>query len=444
MKRNYIFLFIIFMFIVSCGNKITGPSENIDGITYYDPSHAETKEYPFLKSDVITGAWIEAKSTFNKVAESQNAIIYLEKGYNIMTRDTIMSFVKQFEEYYSKEVEIYGNPSDLDLNGKIIFLMGNLNTNQTKEKPGIGGYFYGPDLTRGKGGVKGEYLHVDPSVANEDYILGVMMHELQHLINFNVNYFNTGKEMDVWLDEGLAESTSHIFSKEISDSRLKSLDKVPYYSFYSWYFKYPIDGSDAHIFGTPMDFASYGPASMFMKWLDIKTGGNQEIYKKIAHSSHIKDGEQRVIQCVQELNPSLGTDMNTLLINWIKGINNGEVPGLSIKNFASTSDNYYNLFLKNGKTLLLSKALIICTAEDANKINDPKIIKEDLKNGNYIVLNTSQNQYAGYSAETDIVPLSLTKAAAQNSRYNNITESTMFKDNYFIDRVITEKDIIRK
>ena len=70
MKRNYIFLFIIFMFIASCGNKITGPSENIDGIAYYDPSNAETKEYPFFKSDAITGAWIEAKSTFNKVAES--------------------------------------------------------------------------------------------------------------------------------------------------------------------------------------------------------------------------------------------------------------------------------------------------------------------------------------------------------------------------------------
>ena len=69
---------------------------------------------------------------------------------------------------------------------------------------------------------------------------------------------------------------------------------------------------------------------------------------------------------------------------------------------------------------------------------------DKLKNFQYIVLNTSQNKYAGYSAESDIVSISLTKAAAQNSRYNNITESTIFKDNYFIDRVITEKDIIKK
>ena len=60
---------------------------------------------------------------------------------------------------------------------------------------------------------------------------------------------------------------------------------------------------------------------------------------------------------------------------------------------------------------------------------------DKLKNFQYIVLNTSQNKYAGYSAESDIVSISLTKAAAQNSRYNNITELTMFKDNYFIDRI---------
>ena len=60
---------------------------------------------------------------------------------------------------------------------------------------------------------------------------------------------------------------------------------------------------------------------------------------------------------------------------------------------------------------------------------------DKLKNFQYIVLNTSQNQYAGFSAESDIVSLSLTKTAVPNSRYNNITELTMFKDNYFIDRI---------
>ena len=93
MKKTYIFLFIIFMFIISCGNKITGPSENIDGIEYYDPATAETKEYNFIRIDP-TGAYIDTRSMFKKLAVSKNAIIYLEEGHNEITKNTIISFVK--------------------------------------------------------------------------------------------------------------------------------------------------------------------------------------------------------------------------------------------------------------------------------------------------------------------------------------------------------------
>ncbi|MEI0797508.1 hypothetical protein R4Q14_04150 [Brachyspira intermedia] len=187
-------------------------------------------------------------------------------------------------------------------------------------------------------------------MGEENYIFGVMMHELQHLINYYNNAMQ-GKAMDIWLNEGLSESTSHIFAKNISDSRLQVLNAIPYYSFYSWYFQY---SKDNYIFGTPMDSFSYAPVSMFMKWIDIKTGGNQQIYKKIASSDNIKDGEQRLVDSVKALNSTLGSDMDTLLFNWIKGINNGEIPGLRVDNLPSD-----NLFIKNGQTLLLPRSLII-------------------------------------------------------------------------------------
>ena len=179
------------MFIISCGNKITGPSENIDGIEYYDPATAETKEYNFIRIDP-TGAYIDTRSMFKKLAVSKNAIIYLEEGHNEITKNTIISFVKKFEEYYPKEIEIYGSPSDIDQNGKIIFLIASLNTNGPAT---IGGYFNNEDLIYGKDNVKGEYLHVDPSVGEENYIFGVMMHELQHLIN----YYNNARQSNGYM-----------------------------------------------------------------------------------------------------------------------------------------------------------------------------------------------------------------------------------------------------
>ena len=250
--------------------------------------------------------------------------------------------------------------------------------------------------------------------------------------------------MDVWLNEALSESTSLLFSKSIEDMRVKSFNETPYYSFYSWYFKY---SKDNDIFETPlMEAASYAPASVFMKWIDGQTGGNQEIYKKIASSANIKDGEQRLLDSVKALNSNLGTDMDTLLFNWIKGVNNGDIKDINnapqVSDLASASDKAYNYFIKNGQTQLLPRALIICSKQDADKITDTQVKKEALGN-NVIVLNARKNQNPGYTSASDIVPISLTRTAVSSSKYNNITELTMFKKGYFIDRVITEKDITK-
>lgn len=130
---------------------------------------------------------------------------------------------------------LHGSPSDLDQNDKIIFLIASLNTNGAGA---IGGYFNSEDLIYGKDNVKGEYLHVDTDTSDENYIFGVMMHELQHLINYYNNAMLKNKAMDIWLNEGLSESTSHIFAENISDSRIQAFNALPYYSLYSWYFQY--------------------------------------------------------------------------------------------------------------------------------------------------------------------------------------------------------------
>ena len=436
MKRNYIFLFIIFMFIASCGNKITAPSET-SGIIYYDPETAETKDLPFFKFDNATGKDIAFKSKFKKLAESKNTIIYLENGYTL-TRYQLNNFITQFEEAFEKEKYIYGNPSDLDQNGKIIFLIASLNTNGQR---GFGGYFNDEDLIYGKDNVKGEYLHIDPSVADENYILGIMMHELQHLINYYNNAMQ-GKAMDIWLNEGLSESTSHIFAKDISDSRIQAFNAIPYYSFYSWYFQY---SKDNYIFGTPMDSFSYAPVSMFMKWIDTKTGNNQEIYKRIASYTSISDSEQRLMQSIQELNPNLGTDMDTLLIDYIADIYKGNDLGLGVEASRMTdlTPERQAYFEENGQTLLIPRALIICPTDDANKITDSKVTKKDLGDGYSVILNNSKNTSPGKVSANNIARISITKTTASkalSSKYNDFDLSIFNREKRFIDMIISENE----
>ncbi|MBW5379876.1 hypothetical protein E6A50_02270 [Brachyspira hampsonii] len=132
MKKTYIFLFIIFMFIVSCANKITSPSEIIGDIKYYNPSIAETKTYNYYKNDGQTGEYLVYRDKFKKLAESKNAIIYVEESQidKSITKEVILNFIKEYDSNVNKEIEIYGEIPDFDGNGKVIFLMADLNTNK--------------------------------------------------------------------------------------------------------------------------------------------------------------------------------------------------------------------------------------------------------------------------------------------------------------------------
>ena len=307
MKKLYVFLFTIFMFIISCNKPATSPtnsSEVIDGITYYDPSTAETKRYSFGRFDHNTGKLNYTANMFKKLAISENAILYLEEGHNV-EKNSIISFLSQFEQYYDKEVEIYGKPSDLDQNGKIIFLMFAINTNEKPDDAKMGGYFNGTDLVSGKDGVKGEYLHVDIDTSDLNYILGVMMHELQHLINYNVNYIEGGqREMDVWLNEALSESTSLIFSEPLIGEREDIFNTSTYYSFYTWKLLYTDNTPEGTVSvgGDDNIFISYASSLMFMRWIDLKTGGKQEIYKEIAHSDPSLTDEERLMSVLSKYN----------------------------------------------------------------------------------------------------------------------------------------------
>ncbi|PCG19464.1 hypothetical protein [Brachyspira sp. G79] len=440
MKKIYLFLFIIIMFIISCNNKSTSPiiSEDIGDITYYNPVYAETKQYSFYKLDHNTDDMFFTKSTFKKIAESKDAIIYLEIGID-KSKSDILNFLTEFEKDYPKEIEIYGSPSDIDQNGKIIFLMASLNTNSKEGDSSVGGYFSSSDLIQGKDGVRGEYLHVD-ATWNTSSVLGVMMHELQHLINYNVNVFNGNKAMDIWLNESLSESTSHLFSPSIIEERITAFNQTPYYSFYSWYFRYD-DNVNNNIFGRDLSVVSYANASMFMKWLDINTGGNQEIYKKIASSSPSLDSEQRLVDSIKALDTSsaLGADMNSIMVNWISDLNNNDLGlGVRVSALADSGASIYNLFIESGQTKLIPRALVVCTTSDADKINDSKVTEEDLGNGTVALLNNSKNANAGLVSQNNIVNISLTPSAAasgvlSSKSYNDLI---IFKKDYFRDIII--------
>lgn len=431
MKKSHIFLFIIFMFIISCGNKVTVPNDG--SIIYYDPNNTITKTYPYNLYDGITGTFVDAEGAFKKIAESANAIIYVEESYidKGITKEGVTSFLREFENYLPREIEIYGEIPDFDGNGKVIFLMADLNTNATTT--GLGGYFQGADLIYGKEGVPGEYLHVN--LPTDKKTLGTMMHELQHLIN-TYNALTKGKAMDIWLNEALSESTSLIFSEPMAKEREDIFNKSTYYSFYTWKLLYT-DGTaqgSGSVGGDGNILMSYASSSMFMKWIDLRTGGKQEIYKEIAHSDPSSTSEGRLMNVLSK--HGLGNNMNTVLLDWIVDINNGAVPGLKLSAI-DPNDPKFNM---GGTIPLLPKSLVVYSTDDNPQIKDgDKLLTRDLGQGLSVVINNSVNQgnnlQLGIAAAADVAHLNINKAANLNSsiKYQRFN---LQGRGYFIDKVI--------
>ncbi|MEI0558297.1 hypothetical protein [Brachyspira intermedia] len=435
MKKSYIFLFIIFMFIISCGNKVTVPNDG--SITYYDPNNTIIKTYPYNLYDGITSTFVGTEGAFKKIAESANAIIYVEESYvdKGITKEDVISFLREFEKYLPREIEIYGEIPDFDGNGKVIFLMANINTNETTTT--MGGYFYPADLTFGKEGVCGEYLHVN--VPTNIDTIGTMMHELQHLINAYNNGILKGQAMDIWLNEALSESTSLIFSEPLIGEREDIFNTSTYYSFYTWKLLYTDNTPEGTVSvgGDDNIFISYASSLMFMKWIDLKTGGKQEIYKEIAHSDPSLTDEERLISVLSKYN--LGNDMNEVLLNWIEGINNGDIPGLKLSAI-DPDDPKFNI---NGSIPLLPRSIVLySTADNPQITTGGKLLTRQLgQTGLSAVINTSVNQesYEGIAAAADVENLTIKKAANLNSsiKYQRFN---LQDRGYFIDKVITEED----
>ena len=65
-KLLFIYLNIFTVFIVSCGNKVLNPSENVYGITYYDVNNTETAKFNIANLNENNGIDSIASSEFKK------------------------------------------------------------------------------------------------------------------------------------------------------------------------------------------------------------------------------------------------------------------------------------------------------------------------------------------------------------------------------------------
>lgn len=390
MNFKLIFITLISSILISCYSPFF--LTDTEGFSVYRSSSSGNG----LSSDFI-------KATIAK--ETENLIVYVEKdeSYNSSSLDLVCN---EFEKHYAKEKSIYGNHTDVDNNGKIIILFLDLNP-ESGNGSILNGYFNPADLIDGQGN-NADMLYMDLGGLNNNpyYMAGTILHELQHLINYNVNVLGNGRDMEVWLNEALSESTSVLFNRTTVNSRNIEFNNINYYCFYTW--DLPINV-----------FANYPSASVFMNWLYIKSGYNDNIFKNIASSKEV-NAYRRVLSTVNTISSS----WDSLLIQWIEDVNNGLVSGAKINKIDKTYANTYIPLFPGA--LLVFDQLVVGNI-DTSSIS---LLKSKQNNNSLILLNN--DTYVGNSPTAVNITfnsssssiLRSAKSSAQTNSYLEVISNT--------------------
>ncbi|WIH85615.1 peptidase M30 [Brachyspira pilosicoli] len=390
MNFKLIFITLISSILISCYSPFF--LTDTEGFSVYRSSSSGSG----LSSDFI-------KATIAK--ETENLIVYVEKdeSYNSSSLDLVCN---EFEKHYAKEKSIYGNHTDVDNNGKIIILFLDLNP-ESGNGSILNGYFNPADLIDGQGN-NADMLYMDLGGLNNNpyYMAGTILHELQHLINYNVNVLGNGRDMEVWLNEALSESTSVLFNRTTVNSRNIEFNKINYYCFYTW--DLPINV-----------FANYPSASVFMNWLYIKSGYNDNIFKNIAASKEV-NAYRRVLSTVG----TISSTWDSLLIQWIEDVNNGLVSGAKINKIDKTYANTY-IPLFPGALLVFDQ--VVVGNIDTSSIS---LLKSKQNNNSLILLNN--DTYVGNSPTAVNITfnsssssiLRSAKSSAQTNSYLEVISNT--------------------
>lgn len=259
-----------------------------------------------------TYGWFNIPAHLLKV--SDNLAIYLQNSQNVSAY-ALNKLAQEFDYHYTSMTNIYGTHSDIDANGKIIILL--MDINKTKGSGSqVLGYFNPSDM---HGNNKGEILYMDISNANNntDKAIGTIIHEFQHLINYNYVISGERNEMSSWLNEALSESTSILFNKTTAESRINEFNKINYYCFYTWNApKQEISNGSSNIVNSLFNYPS---ASVFMHWLYQTNGCDRNIFKTIASSKELGD-YNKVLSAAKGISGLGGATWDSLLLDWMSEI----------------------------------------------------------------------------------------------------------------------------
>jgi hypothetical protein len=218
-----------------------------------------------------------------KVAEGERVVFYAEDA-NSMVLEIAQSIVDYVDRVvYPEETLMFGPVPDSDRNGKFILLASNA-VNTYSNEPGqfTGGFFASKDLDGREGSNNADmlYLYLPKPVSDggvfdhaEDYfhlMQEVIVHELQHMINYAARLSRGARLETAWLNEGLSHWAEEHFGFQRSN-RIRSRHFLQ-------------SPTTTPLVGSCSTLGQRGAAFLFVKYL-VKESGDPMILRKLVGTS---------------------------------------------------------------------------------------------------------------------------------------------------------------
>lgn len=383
---------------------------------------------------------------FLKIGENNTVEIFIEET---LKDETITTKGNEIASKFKNEItpigdEYFGSPSDVDKNGKVTVLIVDLyqryleNGGNSQNSIYTVGFFNPNETLFGneRGYNFKDILFMDSHIfkVNENTFYQTLIHEYQHLINWNErvlqspDFFKVSLNdlnHELWLNEGLSVSSEHLYNNGFINSYIRKFS-ANYSNFIS-----AITGGDKFIrWDKSQQLANYTTTYLFLQWLRIHSNSGHKIYKKLINDKK-NNGADAIVELVKNEIPTLkgvgggAPKWEDIFKVWnIAFYFNKVVTGNSLYNykgktsfpgFVTAGVNKRRLLLYPGESILMqhynesgeSKSVSDLTGIDdtllylsIKKSGDTLIIDDNTKN-NYeylLVINKSTNASGSFSS----------------------------------------------
>jgi len=214
-------------------------------------------------------------------------------------------------DIYAKETGAFGNPTDVDANGKVVILYYDFGPKEVFTV----GYFYSIDLIPNRcNNMEIFYMNIKWGVMEpgsseltdpmDKTMIGTLTHEFQHLINYGQRVMiQKLPAMDSWIDEGLANSASNYIDTTRGESLVGTFKN---------------DSSSLIRNGWPLcawngKFEDYAQTFAFIQYCKNQSPEREAMFKKLINHQY---GDYRCIESVMKTQNSLFTDFASLLVGF--------------------------------------------------------------------------------------------------------------------------------